>query len=398
MGCGGRERTPLEGPLTEENGVAMFDSSAVGPALTAIPCVGSKTCPISGTACPGQCIYADVLASISLGIVVFDLRADTVLFCNRWARDFFERVGVPLDFDRLSELLMPDGSPDSDEGDAAPVSLRLGSRFLGHAVYRADNFAWVFLRDITEKARLEAIAEAVETTNSIGYIFSAVRHELGNPVNSIKVALSVLGSNIDTYSRETIAEYVERMSSEVSRIEHLLRSLRSFSLYERPEIDRVPMRVLCDELRTLVADELRARNIRLVLALGENVEALCDSRAMHQVLLNLVTNASDALAGRPDAVITVRCTQTESVVFLRVEDNGPGLSAEQMSHLFKPFNTTKPAGTGLGLVIARKLLAAMNGTIALESAPGSGTTAILSLQRASVRPDAEPMSNERACG
>lgn len=376
----------------------MFDSSAVGPALTTIPCVGSKTCPISGTACPGQCIYADVLASISLGIVVFDLRADTVLFCNRWARDFFERVGVPLDFDRLSELLMPDGSPDSDEGDAEPVSLRLGSRFLGHAVYRADNFAWVFLRDITEKARLEAIAEAVETTNSIGYIFSAVRHELGNPVNSIKVALSVLGSNIDTYSRETIAEYVERMSSEVSRIEHLLRSLRSFSLYERPEIDRVPMRVLCDELRTLVADELRARNIRLVLALGENVEALCDSRAMHQVLLNLVTNASDALAGRPDAVITVRCTQTESVVFLRVEDNGPGLSAEQMSHLFKPFNTTKPAGTGLGLVIARKLLAAMNGTIALESAPGSGTTAILSLQRASVRPDAEPMSNERACG
>lgn len=349
------------------------------------PCTGATVCPISGSPCPGHCIFADILASISLGIVVFDLARDDILFCNRWARDLLERSGVPVDFAHLGALFLP---PKRLRAGAVlqPEPLRIGTRFFGFTIYYAEAIAWVFLRDITQKARLEAIAEAVESTNNLGYVFSAVRHELGNPINSIKIALSVLQANLVSHSRETIAEYVDRMLAEIARVERLLRSLRSFSAYEKPQVGPVDLREFCADFIKLVEPMLSERDIRLDTHIDPGVTALCDARALHQVLLNVITNASDALAGRADARIEVRCGASDSVVGIQIEDNGVGVSPEQRAHLFKPFSTTKPNGTGLGLVISRKLLAAMNGTIAMESTEGRGTVVTISLPGADAPP------------
>ncbi|MBI2389171.1 MAG: HAMP domain-containing histidine kinase [Deltaproteobacteria bacterium] len=344
-----------------------------------IGCVGSKTCPISSAPCPGQCIFADVMASVGLGIIVFDQNGRSILFANPWSRRLFDRVRVPVEFDVLEQLLLRHEAGGGDPVDGRAQQIRLGSRFLGFTVYSARGFAWVFVRDITEKARLESIAAAVETTNNIGYVFSAVRHELGNPINSIKVALGVLEANLGTYSRETIADYVSRMATEVTRIERLLRSLRSFSLYERPEVVRVELSTFLREFCGLVRPELEARGIRMESHVASSVVAHCDPRALHQVLLNLVTNAADALAGRDDACVTLRCVCSDSLATVRLEDNGVGISEDQKAELFKPFNTTKAHGTGLGLVIVRKLLAAMGATIAIDSTLGVGTSVSIAI-------------------
>jgi signal transduction histidine kinase len=259
----------------------------------------------------------------------------------------------------------------------------------GYSVYAARGFAWVFVRDITDKARLEAVAAAVETTNNIGYVFSAVRHELGNPINSIKIALGVLEANLGTYSRETIADYVARMTTEVGRVERLLRSLRSYSLYEVPEVAPVDISRFVRESCELVRSEVRARGIELDCRPDDGVIALCDPRALHQVMLNLVTNATDALAGCLSPRITIQCVRSDSLVIVRVEDNGAGISEEQKAELFTPFNTTKPHGTGLGLVIARKLLAAMDATITIESTLGAGTIVSIAMP---ATPASEPAS------
>jgi signal transduction histidine kinase len=351
-----------------------------------VPCTGSKMCPISSSPCPGLCIFADILASISLGIVVFDLESRGILFCNRWARDQLARARVPMQFQPLHDLLLPSGGGRCG-AVVQPGPVRMGTRFFGFTVYYGTNIAWVFLRDITDKMRFEAIAEAVETTNNLGYVFSAVRHELGNPINSIKMALSVLQANLVTSSREMIADYIDRMLTEIARVERLLRSLRSFSAYERPYIERVELGPFFDDFFKLVQPELGAHGIRLTVQIEPDTVVLCDPRALHHVLLNLLTNASDALVGRDAPQVVVRCTVSDSIVVLRIEDNGAGISTEQQVHLFKPFSTTKPAGTGLGLVIARKLLAAMNCTIVLESTEERGTTAIVSL------PNADPRSS-----
>ena len=207
-----------------------------------------RVCPISQGPCPGECVFAHVMEGQTLGVLVFDLAAPALLFANRAARALLEKDGRPVDYESMRALFL-------DGGDAArrfetvgrPEPLRLGSRLIGYTLYREGPFAWALVRDITAKARLESIAEAVESMNNIGYVFSAVRHELGNPVNSIKAALSVLRANVESYSRETVAEYLDRMGAELGRVENLLRSLKTFSLYERPEIRAVDLRALLDE-------------------------------------------------------------------------------------------------------------------------------------------------------
>jgi signal transduction histidine kinase len=321
--------------------------------------------------------------------LVFDLERPEILFCNRWARDLLAKAGVEVSFEPVLAFLQFPLKRRRPGAVVQPEAIRMGSRFFGVTVYYAEKIAWVFLRDITEKTRLEAVAGAVETTNSLGYVFSAVRHELGNPINSIKVALGVLQQNLGSYSRETIAEYVDRMLTEVARVERLLRSLRSFSAYERPQIERVELREFFADFIELIRPALAERGIQLVTDVDPQLAAFCDPRALHQVLLNLVTNASDALDGCADATIALRAAAADTIVNIRVEDNGAGIGPEQKERLFKPFSTTKAAGTGLGLVIARKLLAAMNGTIALESGEGRGTTVIVAL------PNAEPPASTR---
>jgi signal transduction histidine kinase len=243
--------------------------------------------------------------------------------------------------------------------------------------------AVVVFRDVTKVARLEAIAEAIEAMNSIGYIFSAVRHELGNPVNSVKMALSVLRSNLDRFSEESVRTYLDRSLSELARVEDLLASLKSFSLYENVQSQLVDVTEFLDRFLALVRPDFKARGISLALKPGQEggaASAWADPRALQQVLLNLLANAADALEGRPSPWIVLRTFFRSGLVEIRVEDNGTGIPDSVRKELFQPFRTTKASGTGLGLVIVKKMMAKMEGTVDVESWPGAGTTVVLTLR------------------
>ncbi len=336
-------------------------------------------CPISHGPCPGECIYADVMESQRLGVVVFDLGRSSLQFINRFARDLFQRLRQPVDYESLRVLLLGPGPEGDSDCDRPARSLRLGTRLLGYTVYRARSFAWVYVRDITNKARLESIAEAVNTMDNIGYVFSAVRHELGNPINSVKAALSVLRANLEAYPTRTVAEYLERIASEVGRVETLLRSLKSFSLYERPALQVLDMASFVSEFVKFVSDDARSAGTVLEASVSSDCWATCDPRALQQVMLNLYTNASDALRGRERPELKILLTKGEGLINLRMVDTGLGISEDDARSLFQPFFTTKESGTGLGLVISRKLLAKMGGTIAVESREGTGTTVHIAL-------------------
>ncbi len=316
------------------------------------------------------------MESQRLGVVVFDLGTSSLLFVNRFARDLFRSLERPPDYATLAPLLLAQGlESDCDR----PRQLRLGSRLLGYTVYRARSFAWVYVRDITAKARLESIAEAVETMNNIGYVFAAVRHELGNPINSVKAALSVLRANLETYPRSMVAEYLERIGSEVGRVENLLRSLKSFSLYERPALQPVETGGFVQQFARFVSEDARKSGLRLEVAVDGECWAMCDPRALQQVLLNLFANATDALRQRDDPRLRIAVSRRDGLVTVRVADNGSGIPRDAARHLFKPFFTTKESGTGLGLVISRKMLVKMGGSISVESEEGRGTTVHVSI-------------------
>lgn len=233
---------------------------------------------------------------------------------------------------------------------------------------------YVFIkRDITEKLRLESIAQAVDTMNNIGYIFSGVRHEIGNPVNAVIMNLSLLKSKLETIDKAAIEKYVDRALTSCEKVEYLLRSLRSFNLYEKPDLQNVAMADFLEKFVDLVNEDFQKKGITIdTLVDAEYVYA--DPRVLQQVLLNLFTNAADALKDRADPRITANVAPAGGMVRIRVKDNGNGIPEDRLKELFKPFHTSKSTGTGLGLVIVKKMITMMNGTVVIASTAGKGTS------------------------
>jgi PAS domain S-box-containing protein len=236
------------------------------------------------------------------------------------------------------------------------------------------------LWDVTERVRLESIAEAADMMNNLGYIFSGIRHEIGNPIHSLKIILGVLGNKIGSSPPEDLAAYVARAASEISRVEYLLKALKNFNMYETPEPQVMGMKPFLNNLLSLASEDFVKQGIRVECSLQPEGQWGCfDPRALQQVILNILSNAADALRGRAEPRIGIEARKMDGRIRLRVEDNGWGISPEQQRELFKPFRTTKPGGTGLGLVIAKKMLTAMNGGIEIQSRKDQGTIVDISI-------------------
>ncbi len=269
------------------------------------------------------------------------------------------------------EVLRPDGSRGREETSISPIRGVSGL---------VTGFIMI-TRDSTERDRLRSIADAVNMMDHVGYVFSGIRHELGNPVNSIKMALTVLSRNLEKATTQDIQRYVDRISAELARVEFLLHALRSFSVFEHVKLESVDVRPFLQGICTLAKEDFTSRGIPVRVSQGPgNCIALADPRALNHVLLNLLSNAADALYGRPNPEITLSVSNWGRQVAIRVQDNGSGMGREDLENVFRPFYTTKARGTGLGLVIVQKLVTKMNGTISLESQPGAGTVATVLLE------------------
>lgn len=235
-------------------------------------------------------------------------------------------------------------------------------------------------RNITERKRLASIAQSVNYMKTLGYLFSGIRHEMGNPINSIKMSLLVLKKNIEKLPPERIMEYINRSLGEINRMEFLLQSFRNFNLYENVALNKMNLPSFLENFFSLMADDFKKKGVGLSLQPDPGTASVfSNARALHQVLLNVVGNSLDAMQDTENPIIKVTTSRENGFVLIKITDNGAGIHENLLENLFKPFYTTKIQGTGLGLVIVKKIITRLSGKIDIESTEGEGTTVTISL-------------------
>jgi len=370
-----------------ENAVAGAWEVAVVTADTAM-----NACPMRDTEgtveVPSVCAYQSVLLGVPQGIVLLRMTGPDILLINPNARSYLRDMGVVETTDAIrARFLGGDrtGAPIVELGEVRSIT-----RVYRFANYFLDRSHLLFIEDVTDRKRYESIAANADMANNTALLVSSLRHELGNPVNSLKMALSVLGENMEEFDEERRHRYVERCLQQVRALEELLGHLRSFHAMDvfTPQIERLDtfFNEHCEFLRGVVKGcgvELR------VVPCITPVTVLAHRRALQQALSNITTNAIEAMEGQPDACLELEVVEDAGYVFIEVSDNGPGIDSNSRREVFTPLFSTKEHGTGLGLAIVRNLMTGMKGDVELESELGLGTTVRLVLQRA------EPVQTEQ---
>ena len=242
------------------------------------------------------------------------------------------------------------------------------------------------VEDVTEQRSMEAQLFQNEKMAAIGQLVSGVAHELNNPLTSI-AGLTELLLERDV-GGDAPRQHLRIIHEQAGRAGRIVKNLLTFVRTGTTEQSPVDVNDVVARTTMLVAYEIRLREIELVTELHPlPAVVMGDPHELQQVLLNLLTNAVQAIAGLPPRRLrrnTIETARVEDRVILAVRDTGDGVPAEHVANLFTPFFTTKPAGqgTGLGLSLSYGLIQAHAGTLAYEEGPEGGAEFTIELPAA----------------
>ena len=225
----------------------------------------------------------------------------------------------------------------------------------------------------------------------VGGLAAGMAHEIRTPLGIVKSSAQILGRAAaagDERSRELVGMIVE----EVDRLDRVVAGLLELARPQPPVLEDVPLAAPLRRAADLLAGQADERGIKIVRSLeGPTPAARCDPDQVYQICLNLILNALQILA--PGGVIELRTFAAGASVGFEVRDDGPGMPAEVREHLFTPFFTRRPGGTGLGLALVQRLVQARHGSISVETAPGRGACFRVTLPAADG--EVEPVEAQR---
>ena len=306
-----------------------------------------------------------VIDGIPRGIILLDEHG-AVTRCNAAARKL---VGSdPSSF--LAQLGVTPGKTSRNEIEIAYPE----RRFLDVQACPFEHGTAIHLLDVTdERARTEEELRA-GATQAVSTLAAGVAHEIGNPLNAIALSLQLLKRDpTDTETIDTCMDQVKRLDG----------IIRDFLAALRPQKPNLIPGSLVDPLKVCLATLKRQFEDRRIAATLNVAAALpnvaLDAAQMEQVFFNLLKNALEAM--KDGSAIDIVLDADDQNVIVSFRDNGIGMDAEQLAHLFEPYRTTKEKGTGLGLMVSKRIVTDHGGTIAAESAPGKGTAFTVTLPR-----------------
>lgn len=208
-------------------------------------------------------------------------------------------------------------------------------------------------------------------------------HQISQPLSNVAMYLHVGRQLLATKPAATqpIADALDKAAGQLRVAKDVLERLRDF--VSRGTLRPAPIDVgaLTRKVVALAEDDARAHGVSVRLEAHAVPQVTADPLQLEQALINLVNNAIDAAGEARDApgAVTVRLGSSPERVWIKIEDNGPGIPGDIAAHIFEPFVTTKPAGMGLGLALSRELIGAHGGAIAWERIGRGGTRFIVEL-------------------
>ena len=217
----------------------------------------------------------------------------------------------------------------------------------------------------TEVARSEHLV-------ALGQLAAVVAHELGNPLSIISSSLQYLHERL-VAAGDPGGDFTLTALHNVDRMHGLLHSMLDFAAVEKPQLQEIDVNRTIFEVVRFTSAECARRRIQVALTLAPTLPPVsADPAGITQICLNVFKNAFDALAVS-GARLTVRSRTSpeRDHVFVEIENDGPAIPEEAMTRIFRPFNTTKPCGTGLGLHISRQIARDHGGDLAAQNVPGA---------------------------
>jgi PAS domain S-box-containing protein len=272
-------------------------------------------------------------------------------------------------------LSLVPGIGESEFGESEFGEAELGQSGFSESEFgHTDRFAIALVEDVTERREAQAALIESEKLALIGQLAASLAHEVNNPLQAV---VGCLGLAQEVLEEEgNVGRYIEIALEELERAVRVMRRMQDLSRRsDHEEREAADVGDLLEKVLLLTEKRCRDAGIEVALCVGEDLPSppvIGDQ--IQQVLLNLVLNAVDAM---PDGgTLAVRAARVErpAGVEISVSDTGSGIPAGFMARLYRPFETTKVAGLGLGLYVCRTIIEQHEGQIVVDSEPGKGTT------------------------
>ncbi len=272
------------------------------------------------------------------------------------ANRFINFYIVPLTIERAD-------ANEKSNGAAEPV---------GHAM---------ILRDITESRRSTQQTIESERFNALTLLAAGVAHEIGNPLNSLHIHLQLMERKVRELKgrqKKELQESIDVARSEISRLDSIVTQFLRAIRPSKPQLHPESVNAILEETLRFFAPEIKDRDIVVEEELRPDLPLIeLDRDQMKQAFYNVIKNSFEAMKRR--GILRIRTDMDATHVLISFTDTGGGISAENLSRIFEPYFTTKSSGSGLGLLIVRRIVREHGGEMAIESSEGRGLTLTLRL-------------------
>jgi len=239
----------------------------------------------------------------------------------------------------------------------------------------------MILRDITASRRTAEQTIESERLNALTLLAAGVAHEIGNPLNSLHIHLQLMERSVQNHddgAKAELQQSIDIARSEVNRLDSIVTQFLRAIRPSRPQLRPENINTIVEEAVRFFTPELQDRDIVVEQELRSDLPLLqLDRDQMKQAFYNVIKNSLEAMKRR--GTLRIRTDRDDTHVLITFVDTGGGMSVRNLSRVFEPYFTTKPSGTGLGLLIVRRIVREHGGELSIESSQDKGLTLTIRL-------------------